>query len=99
MISSLEELQNKGYTLLVDGLIGLVWLADILDYKKETFSEVGKIYNKSETPIEDFFRTEKSAVIATNWDMMLRFERRLKDTRSCSFLHTSQADLLALFSP
>ena len=99
VISSLKELKNEGYTLLLDKIIGLVWLVDILDYKKGTVSEIGNTYNGSESPIEDFFKLEKSAVIATNWDMILRFERRLKYIRPCSFLHTSQANLLTYFNP
>ena len=99
MISSLKELKKEGYTLLLDNIIGLVWLVDVFDYKEEAFSEIGIIYNTSETPIEDFFKIDKSAVIAANWDMILRFKKRLKDTKPCSFLHTSQANFLAFFSP
>ncbi|KAJ9597910.1 hypothetical protein L9F63_011197 [Diploptera punctata] len=97
-ISSVEELLREGSTIFGEEEILQVTFF-ISENLHGTRSEMKDNSVESTIPIEEFFRNEHSALLASDLDMKIKFPRHLTGVKSCSFYFSDYSRYSVQFNP
>ena len=97
-IATMEELYSSGLSLFTDDEKGLTWFTNYENLTEESMKGPN-IIKKCSDPIEQFFTLQNSASAATDLEMKLKLQARIRYLKPCYFLYSAYAYYSAVFFP